>query len=287
MQASMPWVRCVLGGALVNALVAPLGAAESIPSGVDLWATAAGRTHTSFESNPIPAGFFCEGSKPFTGRVAFKGLPLTTGTPGQLSDTDTVIERLDDADFDAGGTATTRIQFRALSLVSIAPIRTGCGAFHVYVSLGGPQRVTTMKIYRTQDAGGNFVAPLAANTRVTFIPVKPARNNKIAQKLELAADFTFPGTPVPWRFSAGARAKGRGPRIVDTNGDLIPDTPLPITSNFAAGSSPDHFMSKVDSYYSTCDPCANVSCHTDPSTGKQHCSVPIWGPGCGERTMCP
>jgi hypothetical protein len=268
--------------------LSPLAAADStIQRGVDLFATRGdGKTFHDFAQNPIPAGFFCKGSKPFTGRVALKGLPLTTGTPGQLSDTDTVIERLDDADFDASGTATTRIQFRALSLVSIAPIKTGCGAFHVYVSLGGNQRVTTMKIHRTQDAGGNFVAPLAVNARVTFIPVKPTRN-KAAQKLELPADFTFPATPVPWRFSAGALAKERGPVIVDTNGDLIPDTPLPRTSNFLAGSPPDRFMTKAATYYYTCDPCANESCHADPSTGEQHCSYPMWSSSCGPRTDCP
>jgi len=267
--------------------VSPLAADSTIQRGVDLFSTRGdGKTFYDFAQNPIPAGFFCKGSKPFTGRVAFKGLPLTTGTPGQLSDTDTVIERLDDAVFDANGIATTRIQFRALSLVSLAPLKTGCGAFHVYVSLRGKQRVTTMKIYRTQDAGGNFAAPLAVNTRVTFIPVKPARN-KTARKLELAADFTFPDTPLPWRFSAGARAKGLNPVIIDTNGDLTPDTLLPSTSNFLAGSSPDRFTTKEDSYYATCDPCASVSCHTDPSTGKQHCSYPIWGTGCGERTYCP
>ena len=65
-----------------------------------------------------------------------------------------------------------------------------------------------------------------------------------------------------------------GPVIVDTNGDLTPDTLLPSTSNFLAGSSPDRFMSKQASYYSTCDPCANETCHTDPSTGEQHCSYP-------------
>ena len=267
--------------------LSPLAADSTIQRGIDLFATGSGgKTFYDFAQNPIPAGFFCKGSKPFTGRVTFKGLPLTTGTPGQLSDSDTVIERLDDAVFDTNGTATTRVQFRALSLVSTAPIKTACGAFHVYVSLGGKQRVTTMDIYRTQEGGGNFVAPLAVNTRVTFIPVKPARD-KAARKLELAVDFTFPATPLPWRFSAGALTKGMGPVIVDTNGDLIPDTLLPRTSNFLAGSSPDRFTSKVDSYYFTCDPCANVSCHTDPSTGKQHCSYPMWGTGCGERTLCP
>lgn len=283
--------RDILAALVCSSLLglSPLAAADStIQRGVDMFSTRAdGKTFYDFAQNPIPAGFFCKGSKPFTGRVAFKGLPLTTGTPGQLSDTDTVIERLDDAVFDATGTATTRIQFRALSLVSIAPLKTGCGAFHVYVSLKGTQRVTTMKIYRTQDAGGNFSAPLAANTRVTFIPVNQPARNKAARKLELASDFTFPDTPLPWRYSAGARPKGLGPVIVDTDGDLTPDTLLPSTTNFLAGSSPDRFMTKVDSYYFTCDPCAVQTCHTDPSTGKQHCSVPYWGPSCGERTYCP
>ena len=266
--------------------LSPLAADSTIQRGIDIFTTVGdGRTAYDFAQNPIPAGFFCKGSKPFTGRVAFKGLPLTTGTPGQLWGADTVIERLDDAAFDATGTATTRIQFRALSLVSTAPIKTACGAFHVYVSLGGTQRVTTMNIYRTQDAGGNFVAPLAVNTRVTFIPVKPARN-KAARKLELAADFTFPANPLPWSFPAGAQTKRIGSVTVDTNGDLIPDTLLRGTSNFLPGSAPDRFMSKL--YYGECpDPCSmEPSCHTDPSTGKIHCTTPTWPPNC-PRTLCP
>ena len=124
---------------------------------------------------------------------------------------DTVIERLDDAVFNAKGTAVTRIQFRALSLVSIAPIKTACGAFHVYVSLGGQQRVTTMNIHRTQEGGGSFVAPLAVDARMTFIPVKPART-KAARKLELTGSFTFPASPVPWSFTTGAMTKRIGDR---------------------------------------------------------------------------
>jgi hypothetical protein len=85
-----------------------------------------------------------------------RGLPLTTGAPGQIGSTDTIVERLDDAVFDAKGTAVTRIQFRALSLVSAAPIKTTCGAFLAYVSLAGQQRVTRMTIYRKKEAGGTF-----------------------------------------------------------------------------------------------------------------------------------
>jgi hypothetical protein len=264
--------------------LAAVAADSTIRRGIDIFTTVDdGKTSYDFAQNPIPAGFFCQSSKPFTGRVTFKGLPLTTGTQGQLWGADTVIERLDDAPFDANGAAVTRIQFRALSLVSTAPIKTACGDFHVYVSLGGKQRVTTMIIYRTQEGGGNFVAPLAVDTRVTFIPVKPAMN-KAARKLELAADFTFPASPLPWSFPAGARAK-IGSAIVDTNGDLTPDTVLPGTSNFLPGSSPDRSTSKY--YYGECpDPCAGPSCHIDSSTGKEHCTYPTWPYQCGVPAPC-
>jgi hypothetical protein len=262
--------------------LSPLAADSTIQRGIDIFTTVGdGRTSYDFAQSPIPAGFFCKDSKPFTGLVTFKGLPLTTSIPGQLWDADTVIERLDDAVFDGNGTAATRIQFRALSLVSTAPIKTACGAFHVYISLGGKQRVTTMIISRTHEGGGNFVAPLAVNTRVTFIPVKPARN-KAARKLELTADFTFPASPLPWSFPARARAKRMGSVIVDTNGDLTPDTPLPGTSNFLPGSSPDRFMSK---YYGECpDPCAGPTCHS--ADGEEHCTYPTWPSYC-PRTDCP
>src|SRR6185436_3867248 len=131
--------------------VSPLAADVVIQRGIDTFTTVGnGTTFYDFAANPIPAGFFCKSSAPFTGRVAFRGLPLETGAPGQLHGADTVIERLDDAVFDDSGAAMTRIRFRALSLVSIAPIKTGCGAFHVYASLAGEQRETTMRIYQTE-----------------------------------------------------------------------------------------------------------------------------------------
>ncbi|HEY9422518.1 MAG TPA: hypothetical protein VIW92_13965, partial [Thermoanaerobaculia bacterium] len=198
-----------------------------------------------------------------------------TGAPGQLWGADTVVERLDDAVFDEKGIATTRIQVRALSLVSIAPIKTACGAFHVYSTLGGKQRVTTMNIYRTQEGGGNFVAPLAINARVTFVPVKPVRN-KAARKLELTADFTFPPSPLPWSFASGARAKRIGSGAVDTNGDLTPDTVLPGTSNFSPGMSPDSFMSKE----TIC--CPEWTCHYEPNHGE-HCYWASPPPECADR----
>lgn len=255
--------------------LSPLAAAPTVQRGIDIFTTPAdGRTSYDFALSPIPAGFFCKGSKPFTGRIAFKGLPLATEVPDQLGVADTVVERLDDAVFDAQGTAVTRIQFRALSLVSIAPIKTACGSFHAYVSLGGKQRVTTMRIHRTHEGGGSFIAPLAADVRLTFIPVKPAAG-KAVRKLELNGSFTFPATSLPWGIAEGA--KSLDAVVVDTNGDLAPDTRLPGTSNFLPG------MSQSKGYRGDC--CSEYLCHTDPSTGKMHCTWSI-PPGCMEARLC-
>jgi hypothetical protein len=260
-------ILTMLGLSLLLGL-SPLSAAPVIQRGIDTFTTAGdGSTLSDFSYHPIPAGFFCKGSKAFTGRVALKGLPLTTRPQGQLSGADTVVERLDDAAFDDKGVAVTRVRLRALSLVSIAPIKTACGAFHVYVSLAGKQRVTTMNIVRTQEGGGDFAAPLAVDARVTFIPVKPARD-KAARKLELTMNFTFPATPLPW--SLAASTKRVGPVVVDTDGDLTPDALLPGTSNFLAGQSPD-FLKVTGSSCSCCP--YEIPCHSDD--GQYHCTIPM------------
>ena len=277
--------RSILAALVFSLLLglSPLAADPVIERGIDVFTTPAnGTTYYDFANDPIPAGFFCKGSKAFTDRVTFKGLPLATGAPGQLRGADTVIERLDNAAFNADGTATTRLQFRALSLVSIAPIKTTCGDFHVYVTLGGKQRVTTMNIHRTQEGGGNFVAPLALDVRVTFIPVKPARN-KAARNLEVTTSFTFPPSPLPWSFADGARAKRIGFVVVDTNGDLAPDTALPGTSNFRPGVSPDRPASKIG-IYGECPSCAQWVCHS--GEGHEHCYVPPPPPMCMEVDLC-
>lgn len=257
----------------------PLAADPVIQRGIDAFTTTDnGKTFYDFADNPIPAGFFCNKSSAFTGRIAFKGLPLETN--GYLRGADTVVERLDDAVFNAKGTAMTRLRFKALSLVSIAPVQTACGAYHAYVTLAGRQRVTKMSIYRTQAGGGTFVAPLAVNVRVTFVPVKPAKGRS-PRKLELTGSFTFPAAPIPWSFRGGESTRQVESAVVDTNGDLAPDTLLRGTPNFWPGWSPDGLKQKVGAYCVQCQP---ESCHTDPSTGKTHCSGPVYA--CGEE-ICP
>jgi hypothetical protein len=234
MKLSSALLRTVVGAAVVLALIAgsPAFGADTIHKGVDLWMTVAGFAQTSFADQPIPAGFFCEGSQAFTGKVKFKGAPLAVAPAGSLGSIDTVVSRLDDAAFDAKGEATTRIQLMALSLVSTQPIETSCGKFNVAVSLAGEQPKTLMHILKTDAFGGTYTAPLALNVKAVFTPVNGnlSGRREVTRRIELG-----PGSNSVWAYVNLPRYK-QGVRV-DTNGDGRPDTVLPASSNFLAGVS--------------------------------------------------
>ncbi len=206
-----------------------------IQNGIDTWRTTEdGSTFIDFAKTPIPAGFFCSGSEPFTGRVALRGEPIVTSVPKALGMADTIVQRLDNAAFNKRGVAVTRIQFRALSLTSIAPIETKCGKFTVTASLdGGVQPITRMVITRENEKGGRFTSPLSLNVRMSFQPVGQVGG----EALEFPVAVHFPGTvSVPWRSKLVA-PEPAGFVLVDTDGDRVPDTYLPGTSNFIAGQA--------------------------------------------------
>jgi hypothetical protein len=260
----------VVLAAMFLSSLSPLAASPVIERGIDVFTTTAnGKTFYDFGANPIPAGFFCKSSEVFTGRVALKGLPLEAD--GDLRGGDTVIERLDDATFDANGVARTRIRFRALSLVSVAPLKTSCGTFHLYVTLDGPQRETGMRIFRTNEQGGTFSATLLGSVRMTFVPVK----GRSSRKLVLKGNVEFPAHPIPWSHNGGPTAKRIVSAVVDTNGDLTPDTPLFGTSNFAPGWSPAGVQAKgYNPYPYNCHLCEPEVCHE--ADGEMHCTGPVY-----------
>jgi hypothetical protein len=256
-------VLTVLITALCFAIALPAVAADRvIRGGIDLWATQAdGRTHYDFAGDSIPAGFFCANSEPFSGIVFLKGAPIATAVPGALGNADTIVERLDNAAF-KNGVATTRVQLRALSLVSMYPIKTSCGQFNVKATLDGDQPITHMKIVRETPDGGSYIAPLALNVKMEFTPI----NNRFARTRVLRKNIQFRAKPnATWtsRPPAGL-VTHEGFVKVDTDGDGAPDSFLEGTSNFSAAGNP---ASKA----------LGAGCHcADAGCTEQHCPTGVY-----------
>ncbi|HSS51490.1 MAG TPA: hypothetical protein VLX28_21310 [Thermoanaerobaculia bacterium] len=278
MRSSSVLFRSAVGAVLIFAVLggSPLLAAEAandvVHQGVDLWMTVAGFAKTSFAQEPIPAGFFCENSKPFTGTIVFKGSPLAMTPARSLGSIDTVVRRLDDAVFNEKGEATTRIKLVALSLLSTQPIETSCGKYDVSVNLAGPQPTTTMKILRTEALGGTYSAPLALNVKAVFLPVNGDKNGRreVTRRIELG-----PGSKSVWTYVN----KPQYPSgvMVDTDGDGKPDVVLPGSSNFLAGVEPSVLKGQASrpvlADMPTGDPpccpsplCPYPTCHCDPDS---------------------
>ena len=216
-------------------LAVPTFAADrEIQNGIDLWLTKGdGSTYADFSVNAIPAGFFCSKSSPFTGRVIFQGTPIVSDSPEALGKADTIVHRLDDAVFNKRGVAVTRIQLRAMTFESVAPIETACGAFAATLRLDGEQPITRMVITRENKHGGRFSAPIHANVKIAFTPVGRAAT----EVLEIPIQVRFPPLPNQrWAGTDGTKAREIAGFVrVDTDGDKVTDTFLPGTSNFVAG----------------------------------------------------
>lgn len=205
-----------------------------IYNGIDLWRTTDdGSTVAKFSDNPLPAGFFCNKSEPFSGVIAFRGVPVSTSVPGALGMTDTIVQRLDDAVFNKKGVAHTRVQVRALNFESLAPVKTACGLFVARVTLDGEQPITRMRIIRENEKGGRFIAPIHVNVKISFTPV----GRPMAEPLEVRKSLRFAAAKNQrWQTLAAQNVnKVSGFLLVDTDGDRAPDTYLPGTSNFGVG----------------------------------------------------
>jgi hypothetical protein len=224
-----------LGGCLfaLALLASPVLATDVVTSGADVWKTSEAASYSSFAADPIPADFFCPGSKPFSGSIAMKGAPIATDPPGVLGSSDTVVHRLDDATFDADGVATTRIQLMALSLVGTEPLEVGCAQpYTVAATLAGEQPVTEMRIVRESADGGTFAAPLALNVKLVFTPANgDGRSLALQREVRLAP---APGSYWTTTDKIGTNVYGEGVRV-DTDGDGIPESTMPKPSNFVAG----------------------------------------------------
>lgn len=178
---------CVLLLAVAALPVFAASPIDRVPAGLDYWQTlSSGATMYDFSNNAIPAGFFCNGSAPFKGRVNFEGVPIQTEPAGILGTTDTVIERLDDAVFDDSGTAHTRIRGRVLNLTGTDLLKNACGKFKVTAHLTPNQPTSPMTFHAVNKYGGTFDAQLRLRVQVDFT------NVKTHQVLSLTRDVYLP-----------------------------------------------------------------------------------------------
>jgi hypothetical protein len=248
----------ILAGLTLLLAVPALAGNGTITNGLDLWRTpATGSTFYDFAQEPLPAGFFCTNSAPFTDRVVFRGVPVKTQPAGALDEADTLIQRLDDAVFtkklpaikpfalrQADGAvrkvgasffrgqevATTRLQVRAISFASVEAVKTACGSYDVKASLAGEQPITEMIIVREDENGGRFFAPLSLNVKLIFIPVAGGTPVEVVRSIEFPAKALSVWSDVPDR-----RVTFDSFVSVDSDLDGAVDVVLPGTSNFAAG----------------------------------------------------
>ena len=263
----------VVSGVIALALLmaAPVFAADRIiTNGVDLWSTPGdGSTFSDFAKEPIPAGFFCSNSAPFTGRIIFKGVRIATAD-GSLGTADTILQRLDDAVFNKSGVATTRLQMRAMQFESVGVVKTSCGPYKARVTLDGEQPVTIMRIVRDNEKGGRFFAPVYVNVKLSFTPLRGTAR----EALELRKQLRFPpSTNAQWAVAPPQKIGVARPGfiLVDTDSDLRPDTYLPGTSNFAAGWPSASAKVVLQPITDPVDPAP--TCHL--ANAKQHCPVPV------------
>ncbi len=276
MKSQGPRPRWCRGGmALLAVLVAsPVLAGERLTRGADLWETSTGLSYSSFKAEPIPADFFCPGSEPFTGVIQLNGKPLATAPAGALGKIDTIVRRLDDAVLNDKGEASTRIQLMALSLASVKPIETRCGRYNVTSSLAGAQPTTTMRILKTSDGGGTYIAPLSLNVKLTFTPVSgQGASREIDHHIDMG-----PASGEVWSFQPALARTGTV--RVDTDGDGVPDTEVPGPSNFRAGVAPvSSMIGVVNCQVCHCNPNSSDPNQSASGCDHLHCiTVQMQGP---------
>ncbi len=208
--------------------------AQTVPGGIDVWTTPDdGNTKvTYFESNPLPAGYFCSGSAAFSQDVALKGAPIATSDNG-LGSTDTVILR-DDATYDGSGNAPTKIQVQAISFQEHQPLAINCSDgvhyFSLRVTLDHTAEAPTTSMTIHSDGtgtGGTFDASVTVPGRLVFTDTTTGKTFA-----PLSDTIYLQASGASWADNVGTGGVDHPASVtIDSDGDGKPDLTLPGTSN--------------------------------------------------------
>lgn len=250
---------------LVGVLVAgsPV-AAQTLEAGIDIFETPNSSTSTAVN---FPFDFFCPGSSAFTASIALRGAPLATA-PGNIAGrTDTIVERLHDADISAG-VAIIPIVIRAMRLVGTSSLSVFCPGFGntVWAVSGctcGVQPITniTVQLNDPTCGCGLFTGNLDVNVCLTFTEVSGIglpNAGPIQQTISLGINN------MPWCFQpAPGTVEVRQAFHADTTCDGVPNLALPCTTNFHPGA-----QCGLDC------PSSEENCHENPGGEHLHCIEP-------------
>ena len=195
-------------GAIVGALLLAMSAGaasadtDTIRAGHDLFMSPPGE---SYQDVNIPGSDFGSGCEDFNDRIVFEGVPFDSfGGHTGLSPTDTIVERLEDANPTAGRPATIRVQIVRLELkAEITVTCNGVGeVWDVVASVpeGDPEQVAgEMTIYHHEPNGGTFDSTLKVRPLISYTQRGGTGSIAPTYYPEPPADpIEFVATNVPW-----------------------------------------------------------------------------------------
>ena len=262
--------------------------ALNIQPGVILWETpASALSNYRFGGSPscpsIPADFFGPGSDPFDGLIYFQGQPLPTIPPDVLGSTDTIIERLVEAELpQCGASDTIDIKIVALNLVSTEPITvTYFGGMtqelwdvQMCLSSSALQQTGFMAVNQECESGGTFTAELPVIPKFIFSKVDPPHSQMIWDFGDYpgAIVYQVPGFLHPgyWVYNdpESSLVTSLGGILVDHDCDGVQDMPINASSNFCPGLKarpcdcqsdlPNHTMQVTHWSYESCGDFRNL-----------------------------
>lgn len=241
---SRHWLSNAGWSLVILALLAAPVAAQTIPAGIDVWTTKDdGNTWVDFTDNPLPGNFFCAGSAPFSQVVKVKGLPIVTSPSGVLKQTDTIIQRLQSATFDASGNATTQIQAKAICFQEKNTFTVTCGdgsttTWKTRVRINpSVSHVTTMTIHKNPSGpGGTYDATVIVPGLVRFVNASTGQSTA-----EAAETINLQVTGASWASTPGNGGVTYTGSVTITqscdNPSTVTATVPGVSTGFAAGWS--------------------------------------------------
>ena len=218
---------------LLLAIVAGLpAAAQVIHKGIDYWRTPLNGTRFRFPDGDVESLCKAKPDPTWNHDVSLRGHPT------QGSDWDSAVARLDNANFDKNGVATTDLQFWALSLFSPTPSVTPCGTLLWTARLAKvSQPITTMTIKRLTAGGGVFSADLALRVEMQ---ANNAASGAYVGSLFYDVKLPDPAGGTPWSFGPSG---GFRPGMTETDNciQVLRDK----LGTFPPGSAHFYFISNL------------------------------------------